>query len=80
MPNQKNWLHQVLDWIWDTLLWTLWTYIIVTPLIFSKEKFIKITKAIYYFLLPKKYIEKKELSALSFFFKRFLASLSCESH
>lgn len=66
MPNQKNGLHQALDLVWDKVLGTLWTYFIVTPYIFFKEKFVQITKAIYYFLLPKKYIEKKELSAISF--------------
>lgn len=76
MPNQKNWLHQTLDFIWDKLLGTLWTYIIVTPYIFSKEKFIQTTKAIYYFLLPKKYTSDKELSVISFFKDSWHFSLS----
>ncbi|KXZ62325.1 hypothetical protein [Acinetobacter venetianus] len=76
MPNQKNWLHQTLDWIWDKLLGTLWTYIIVTPYIFSKEKIIQSSKAIYYFLLPKKYTNDKELSIISFFKDSWHYSLS----
>lgn len=76
MSRKKNWLHESLDIIWDKVLGTLWVYLIETPYVFIKEKIIFIIKSIYYFLLPKNYIDNKEKSAISFFRDSWHYSLS----
>lgn len=76
MPNKKNWLYTLLDIVWEKILGTLWTYLIETPYLFIKEKFTIIINNIFYFLLPKNYIDNKEKSAISFFKDSWHHSLS----
>lgn len=76
MRKEKNWLRTLLDAIWKYVLVNLWVYVIVTPYDFLKEKISTITKSIYYFMIPKKYIEEKEPSIILFLVDSWYYSLS----